>query len=293
MMANFIFSLILGLLVSPLDATNHKIQILLTNPRSLSTAFERSIIEREDHIVLNEPWTAAMIYRLKLNTLPLPQEFMKAETYEGIKALIYRHATQKPVFVKDLILSANELLNDLEILSDPNIVVTLLIRDPALSIESFFLVSNQIHSCEKVIERAQFAFHYDDLYILAERHHKIRGKWPIIIDAEDLCKYPDKTMKAFCTQAEISYMDKALSWKPINPKDLPDSAVWQFNVASQWHIDVVKSEGFFVPKRECVKHRFSSIPKDYICHLEKIYQAQKPFYEKLKVIKQDVHAIGD
>lgn len=44
--------------------------------------------------------------------------------------------------------------------------------------------------------------------------------------------------------------------------------------------------GFFGPKRDASNTTFSQIPDKYVPALEKIYLEQKPFYEKLKMMKR-------
>lgn len=273
--------LFLSLLTFQLRSENHKIQIMLTNPRTVSTAFEKSMMARGDHKVFHEPWVSSYMYHSGnpdvFSQLP-PQELIEAKNYEEVKALIYRYAAQKPVFLKDMIwCMGKEILQDDALLSDPNVVLIFLIRDPALSIESFFMKGMEKMPVDRILEFTPAVFRYQDLVPIAEKYRAIRGIWPVIVEAEDLCTNPHSTMKAFCTQAGINYLPAALSWEEGMPEE------WKH--LATWHLDAADSKGFFIPKRDEIKTRFSLVPQQYAPYLESIYQNQKPHYEALKKMK--------
>lgn len=266
-------TLILGF-VSPLMAEGHNIQIMLTNPRSVSTAFERSMMARGDFKILHEPWNSEYVYRTGNLDIAPPLEIVEAGGYAGIKKLIYRYAEQTPVYVKDMIwMIADEILNDEAFLSDPNVVISLLIRHPARSVESFFLKIGEKVSSERALELTRLVFRYDSLVNLAKKYHEIRGQWPVLVEAEALCARPEETMRTFCEQAGITYLPDALAWE----KGM--SSEWSH--LERWHTDAAESEGFFVPTRE-TESRFSQIPEEFVPYLESIYQEQVPYYEELK-----------
>ena len=262
-MRSIILSFIGLLLVSgKLEAELHKIQILLTNPRTLSTAFERSMMVRGDHKILHEPWESSYIYHqgnYDLFSQMPPHEIIEAKNYKEVKALIYKYATNSPVFIKDMIwCMTEEFLNDEDLLSDPNVVIAFLIRDPSYSIESYFLKSFVVEklSPEKTFESTRTLFRFDALVAIAEKYRQIRGKLPIIIESEDLCLNPQETLMAYCQQAGIPFMPEMLSWEAGMPEE------WKHY--ADWHLDAAKSTGFFVPKRHEPKPRFSLISNEYL-----------------------------
>ncbi len=130
---------------------------------------------------------------------------------------------------------------------------------------------------EKILGFTPQVFRYEDLVSIAEKYHEIRGEWPVIVEAEDICTNPHAAMKAFCQQAGIEYIPTALSWEEGMPEE------WKH--LSTWHVDAAESKGFFVPKRH-VSIRFSTAPKEYVPTLEAIYQQQKPYYDILKTMKR-------
>lgn len=271
-------SFFLGLFICPLNAEAHKIQIMITVPRTVSTAFERAMMARGDHKVFHEPWNSEYIYRNKLGIAP-SSEIIEAGGYEGIKKLLYSYADQKPVYVKDMIWGiSEEIIGDDALLSDPNVILTILLRDPLLSIESFFSKISVHGSLEDAVNVTRWVFQYDSLVRLAEKYRNLRGEWPIFVEAEELCANPAIVMEAFCKRAGIEYMPETLSWE----KKLPEE--WEH--LKRWHQEAADSEGFFIPKRQA-KVPFSAVPEQFVPQLESIYEAQKPFYDRLLQMKSE------
>lgn len=81
--------------------------------------------------------------------------------------------------------------------------LTHLIRDPGKSIESFFLKGLGIMSPEKILDFTRSVFRFDMLVLIAERYRKLRGRYPIIVEAEDLCQNPTVTMQRFCEEGKF------------------------------------------------------------------------------------------
>lgn len=270
------------LLAGTANAELHKVQILLANPRSVSTAFEKSMIARRDHKTFHEPWLVSLMYNQGRHSyfsqMP-PKEIIETKNYNDVKQLIYHHASLKPVFIKDMVWSMkDELLQDEDFLSDRHVIFTFLIRDPGHSIESFFLKGTESAAPDEVVEFTQEVFRFDAIVQIAEKHRQLRGEWPIIIEAEDLCRDPQTAMSFFCRQAGINYMSESLKWDEGMPEE------WKH--FASWHEEAATSHGFFVPKRDASNTMFSQIPDQYVPALEKIYLEQKPFYEKLKTMKR-------
>ena len=259
----------------------HKVQMVLTIPRTVSTAFERSMMERNDHKIFHEPWLTSWMQRNRnagaLIEQP-PQEILDAKNYEGIKALIYRYAEDRPVFLKDMVFClAEDFLRDEALLADPDVIVTLLIRDPARTIESFFNKGLNWYDEAHMLENTRLVYRYDLLMQIAEKHYALRGTWPIIMEAEELCQQPEETFKSFCAQAGISFIPEALHWG----QGMPDE--WKHSAG--WHQDAVDSHSFFIPNRDWQEKRFASVTPAYVSFLEEIYQSQMSYYEQLKALK--------
>jgi len=237
------------------------------------------MMARGDHKIFHEPWNAVYLKRNGLlNNDKLPQELVEAGSYEGVRALFYRYAEERPVYSKDMVwATTNDLIDDHDLLADPDVVLSILIREPALSIESFFQKMSDNAPLENTVEYTRWVYRYDFLVKLAETYHEIRGKWPIIVEAEDLCTNPQAVMESYCQQAGIPFLPEALSWEMGNPEE------WEH--IAKWHIDASSSTGFFIPNRDA-KTRFTGVPEAYAPRLETLYQEQKPYYEQLRRMKK-------
>jgi hypothetical protein len=261
-----------------INAAQQPIQILLTTPRTVSTAFEKSIMSRGDYKVLHEPWESSYMFHHDnhhvFSKMP-SRELIEVKNYREVKALIYQYASKSPVFIKDMIwCMAEEFLQDQALLSDPNVQIAFLIRDPAKSMESYFLKSLEQLSPNKSLEWTKTVFRYDALVKIAEKYKQIKGKWPIIIESENLCRNPEETLKAYCKKVNMDFMPGMLAWQPEMHEE------WKH--FANWHTDAANSSGFYVPKRDETKKRFSEVSIQYVQSLEEIYQEQNPFYEQLK-----------
>lgn len=83
----------------------HPIQFLWATPRTVSTAFERMMIERGDHVVYDEPFSAAYYLgpdRRSTRFAELVDDGDPAEVVDRLGEA----ATRAPVFVKDMVTSA-------------------------------------------------------------------------------------------------------------------------------------------------------------------------------------------
>jgi hypothetical protein len=87
---------------------------LWTHPRSISTAFERVMMERGDMNVLHEPFS--YLYYVHENGGTISQQHVDTDhptDYAGIKSHIENAADGQPVFFKDMCAHCyDELLSD-------------------------------------------------------------------------------------------------------------------------------------------------------------------------------------
>lgn len=276
-MQKWLLALCICSLFSSLQSEEHKIEIMMTVPRTISTAFERSMMARGDHKVFHEPWNSEYVYRNQLGAAP-SQELIDAGSYQGIKELFYKYAKERPVYVKDMMWAIqDEIIQDEAFLSDPNVHLSILIRDPSRSIESYFLKMRQSADPDLAIEVTRWVFCYDALLKLAEKSHALRGVWPYIVQAEELCTQPALVMQTYCQKVGVPFLPEALVWEKAMPEEWAHTKIW--------HDDAAESKGFYVPTREA-RPRFSQIPAEYVDALEAIYQAQKPSYERLLQLQQ-------
>jgi hypothetical protein len=106
---------------------SHRITFLWTVPRSVSTSFERMMMERGDHVVFDEPFSRSYYFgpdrRSARYTESLPDS-----SAEQILSQIEDAARERPVFVKDMAYQAATLLGTDLLKRFDN---CFLVRDPA------------------------------------------------------------------------------------------------------------------------------------------------------------------
>ena len=111
---------------------SHRITFLWTVPRSVSTSFERMMMERGDHVVFDEPFSRSYYFgpdrRSTRYTESLPDS-----SAEQILSQIEDAARERPVFVKDMAYQAATLLGTDLLKRFDN---CFLVRDPAATLRS-------------------------------------------------------------------------------------------------------------------------------------------------------------
>lgn len=88
---------------------------LWTHPRSLSTAFERIMMERGDFKILHEPFS--YLYYVAGQDATISQQYVDPEhptNYPGIRDYILAATDGKPTFFKDMCSHCNNQLRNPE-----------------------------------------------------------------------------------------------------------------------------------------------------------------------------------
>lgn len=80
---------------------SHRITVLWTVPRSVSTSFERMMIERGDHTVFDEPFSRSYYYGPERRSDRFT-ESLPASSDSELLDMLEKAATERPVFVKDM-----------------------------------------------------------------------------------------------------------------------------------------------------------------------------------------------
>ena len=225
-------------------------------PRSVSTGFERMMMERGDFKVIHEPFSYYFYAKAQgaaavgMNVDPdHPQE------YDETLAMIKTAAETKPVFFKDMSYHAFDGANEDFMKLFVN---TFIIRDPALT-----LVSGQKMNPEFTLTEAG----YDSQFKMFEMVKKITGKVPAIVDAEDLIESPATVVRQYCEIVGIEFMPESLTWKP---EFKPEWKSWE-----SWHLDAAKSTGFN-KGMEDFGFTVNDVPR-----LKEMYEKCMPYYQAM------------
>ncbi|NEP14607.1 MAG: hypothetical protein F6K14_31300 [Symploca sp. SIO2C1] len=237
----------------------YKIVVLWAHPRSLSTVFERMMMERGDFKIFHEPF--AYIYYVLHKKAPATGMIINPQhptKFEDIKNYIIQGSQKQPVFLKDMAYHCYEyLLNDQKFLT--NLTHTFIIRDPAKSIPSYYFLDSNIIEDE---------LGYKQQYYLFKRITELLGKAPILIDADDLQRYPKKILFSYCKQLNIEFMPKIFEWKQFYEQ--------QWNIWKIWHADVASSTRIYSKNINEYEENITNNDR-----IRELYEHSLPFYEQM------------
>lgn len=201
-----------------MDGLNRPIRVLWAVPRSASTAFERMMIERGDHVVLDEPFSATYYFSDQRASSRFTRRLPGSAPADVLDDL-RRAAAERPVFVKEMAYQALPYLDASDLRSFDN---TFLIRDPRRAIPS--------------LARRWPDFTDDEAGYAALLELFRRAPDPIVVDAADLRADPVVTVRTWCEALGIAFVPGALRWEPGMQ---PQWTLWR-----DWYEDVARSAGF-------------------------------------------------
>lgn len=239
-------------------ATN-PIIVLWTTPRSRSTAFERMMIERGDHLVMDEPFSARYYFSNERRSDRFDME-EPGSTGARVMADIRAAATEQPVFVKDMAYHATGLLSPDFLAEFTN---TFLVREPMAAISSLARKWPDFTSEEAGYEPLGRAYE-----LVRDAH----GSPPPVIDGDELATDPPGIIAAWCDAVGIPFMADALTWEP---GVVEEWVRWQ-----DWYEGVADSTGFRPP----IPSRADSqapVGGDIQPAVEEAVSAALPVFEKL------------
>ncbi len=228
--------------------------MLWTVPRSVSTSFERMMIERGDHAVFDEPFSRSYYYGPDRRSDRYTEELPHSAAAE-IVAELEEAARTRPVFVKDMAYHARGLL-DAQLLG--RLANCFLVRDPAATLPSLARrwpdFTDEESGWEALEEAAAVVESLD--------------RPLVVVDAEDLCRDPAGTVAAWCAAMGLPFRAEALTWEPGMR---PEWELW-----ADWHASTARSRGF---------HRLDPAPDapgDEEPRLRELYRRAQPVYARLR-----------
>lgn len=229
---------------------------LWATPRSVSTAFERMMIQRGDFQVLHEPFSESFYFSADAASdryTDVSERPLK--DFQLVLDRIFKIAQRQPVFFKDMAYhmsghAEREILAHFE--------SAFIIRDPAQALPS-------LHHLWPDFTLEETG--YEQQYRLFKKVSEIKGAPPVVIDAKNLIGHPEQCVRAYCEAVGLAFMPQALQWESGERKEWK---LWQ-----KWHKDAAKSRGF--ERRR--NRRYLSIDEDE--RLAGAYEVCRPFYEEM------------
>jgi hypothetical protein len=220
-------------------------------PRSLSTAFERVFVERDDLEVLHEPFSASYYYgEDRLSNRYSDVEPEAEHNYERVLAEVLKQR-QKRVFLKDMAYQAKGVMSQ-EFIA--NFVNTFIIRDPKYVLTSLYKMWPDFTLEETGFEDLYWAFRYSTE---AEED-------PVVVDAMTFSENPVGILSVYCERLGIPFRANSLSWEP--------GEVEEWKTWKGWHEAAQQSTGI---KR--AERRDPALPDE----LQETYEHCLPYYYTL------------
>lgn len=231
----------------------HRIIMLWTVPRSVSTSFERMISERGDHVVFDEPFSRSYYYGPDRRSSRYTETLANSSA-EDVLAEIEEAALERPVFVKDMAYHAAKLLG-------PDLLGRLdncfLVRDPAATVRSLAKRWPDFTDEESGWE------HLGEALRIVDSLRQPR----VVLEADSLCANSAGVVAQWCDRMGLPYVEDALTWEPgMRPE-------WDLWV--DWHASSARSTGFG-ELREPPPPPTPAEPR-----VHEAYRAALPVYEEL------------
>jgi hypothetical protein len=225
-------------------------------PRSVSTGFERMMMERGDFKVIHEPFSYFFYAKEQAATaVGMNVDPDHPQDFDDIMRLILHEAENKPVFFKDMSYHPFSRTDEAFLRNFEN---TFIIRDPAITLISHYKLNPEFTLTEAG---------YEPQFKMYEMVKKITGKEPAIVDAEDLIESPFTVVKGYCDMVGIPFMPESLTW---GAEFKPEWKTWEV-----WHLDAAKSTGF-IKDMEPFDFTVQDVPR-----LVEMYEKSMPFYQAL------------
>jgi len=242
----------------------NKILALWCHTRSLSTAFERMMMERKDFYIIHERFLYLYYYKENPQLILAQTQKLDPGTpteFNHILKSIIEDSNKRPVFFKDMCVHIHNSKGYYASKEFLNLFVnSFLIRHPAPTILSHLKCNPNM-----VFEEVGYDSQYQVFRILCE----INGTPPPLIDAYDLENNPIGIVKKYCNLVKIPFIPESLSWETKVPKEFQKGQ-------KTWHVDVVKSTGF----EKSMENFDEGLKKND--RFLRYYEWSLPFYEAMK-----------
>jgi hypothetical protein len=232
---------------------------LWSAPRTRSTVFLRSMVERGDLTVLHEPFCILGDFGeidVEGQTFDTPASlltWLRDETHD-LKVFLKDHPPT--VYVSDVLADRRFLARARH---------AFLIRRP----EEIAASSYALHPAMNIN-----SIGLESLCAVRAAVRHAGGDASVVIDSDDLVTRPEATMAAYCAAVGLPFIPQALTWEP------GERVEWRRY--ARWHVDVSASSGF--ERREHVYPNTVGNSPD----LARFAAHHRPFYEQLYAQRLDV-----
>ncbi len=219
-------------------------------PRSISTAFERVFVERDDFEVFHEPFAESYYYsEERLSERYSDEKPRPEDNYENVLARLLE-PREKRVFVKDMAYQAKPLIGPELVSRFRN---TFIVRDPKYVIASLSRMWPDF-----TLEETGF----EQLYRLFRYATEVEDV--VVVDSMTFSENPVGVLAAYCEHLEIPLRTDSLSWQPGEVREWES---WE-----GWHEAAQQSSGIKPAER-----KDPELPPE----LQEAYEHCLPYYYQL------------
>jgi hypothetical protein len=227
-----------------------------SGPRNISTAMMRAWGNRDDTVVIDEPFYA---YYLKVTGIDHPSADEVIATGETDWRKVVAHLTgpiangKRIFFQKHM---THHLLPGMDREWLEAVTNCFLIRDPREVINSYIKKRE-----DPAVEDLGFVQQAEIFDFVRKRTTAI----PPVVDARDVLQNPERTLRLVCKAVGVEFSKSMLSW----PSGLRDTdGIW----ARHWYGEVAKSTSF---------QPYDPTPREVPARLHEIYQQCCECYQRL------------
>jgi Sulfotransferase domain len=245
----------------PCRLTVHTVSIRIamwSGPRNISTAMMRAWGNRDDTIVIDEPFYA---YYLRATGIEHPGADEVIATGETDWREVVAHLTG-PIANSERIFFQKQMTHHLlpEINREWLGAVTncFLIRDPREVISSYIKKRE-----DPALEDLGFVQQAEIFDFVRTRTNAV----PPVVDAKDVLQNPERTLRLLCEAIGVEFTEAMLSWPPgLRETD----GIW----AKYWYGEVAKTTSFqpYRPKHYELPEKFGELYERCRNSYEKLYQ---------------------
>ena len=227
-----------------------------SGPRNISTAMMRAWGNRDDTVVIDEPFYA---YYLKVTGIAHPGADEVIATGETDWRKVVAHLCRpvpngKHIFFQKQM--THHLLPKIDREWLGAVTNCFLIRDPREVIASYIKKRE-----DPALEDLGFVQQAEIFDFVRTRTASV----PPVVDAKDVLQNPERTLRLVCEAVGVEFSESMLSWPP----GLRDTdGIW----AKHWYGEVAKTTSF---------QPYSPTPSEVPARLHKIYQDCYECYERL------------
>lgn len=226
--------------------------MLWSVPRSISTAFERVFVERDDFEVFHEPFSASYYYgEDRLSNRYADVEPDARYNYQAVLKSILESPAER-VFVKDMGYHAKGLMGPEFVSRFRN---TFIVRDPKYVIASLHRMWPDF-----TLEETGF----EQLYRLFRYAMAVDPEDVVVVDAMTFSENPVGVLATYCEHLGIPFQSDSLSWEA---EEVPEWERWD-----GWHDQAQQSTGIKPAER-----KDPELPKE----LQEAYDYCLPYYYQL------------